>query len=94
MSIIISALSQGLLWAILAIGVYLSYRFLNISDLTSEGSFTLGAAVCASSIVNGLSPICSTLLDYIYLFVKSWYICINLLTVSVSVNQCVLPFSL
>ena len=62
MSIIISALSQGLLWAILAIGVYLSYRFLNISDLTSEGSFTLGAAVCASSIVNGLSPICSTLL--------------------------------
>lgn len=62
MSIIISALSQGLLWAILAIGVYLSYRFLNISDLTSEGSFTLGAAVCASSIVNGLSPIVSTLL--------------------------------
>ena len=62
MSIIVSALSQGLLWAILAIGVYLSYRFLNISDLTSEGSFTLGAAVCASSIVNGLSPIVSTLL--------------------------------
>lgn len=62
MSIIVSALSQGLLWAILAIGVYLSYRFLNISDLTSEGSFTLGAAVCASSIVAGLSPIVSTLL--------------------------------
>lgn len=62
MSIIVSALSQGLLWAILAIGVYLSYRFLNISDLTSEGSFTLGAAVCASSIVSGLSPIVSTLL--------------------------------
>ena len=62
MSIIVSALSQGLLWAILAIGVYLSYRFLNISDLTSEGSFTLGAAVCASSIVNGASPIVSTLL--------------------------------
>lgn len=62
MTIIVSALSQGLLWAILAIGVYLSYRFLNISDLTSEGSFTLGAAVCASSIVAGLSPIVSTLL--------------------------------
>ncbi len=62
MSIIVSALSQGLLWAILAIGVYLSYRFLNISDLTSEGSFTLGAAVCAASIVGGLSPIVSTLL--------------------------------
>ena len=62
MSIIVSALSQGLLWAILAIGVYLSYRFLNISDLTSEGSFTLGAAVCASNIVSGVSPIVSCLL--------------------------------
>ncbi len=62
MSIINSALSQGLLWAILAIGVYLSYRFLNISDLTSEGSFTLGAAVCASSITGGLNPLVATLL--------------------------------
>lgn len=62
MAIVVSALSQGLLWAVLAIGIYLSYRFLNISDLTSEGSFTLGAAVCASSIVNGISPIISTLL--------------------------------
>ena len=61
----VSALSQGLLWAILAIGVYLSYRFLNISDLTSEGSFTLGAAVCASSIVGGLSPLASTLLAFV-----------------------------
>lgn len=65
MSILVSALSQGLLWAILAIGVYLSYRFLNISDLTSEGSFTLGAAVCASSIVAGLNPLASTLLAFI-----------------------------
>ncbi len=62
MSIINSALSQGLLWAILAIGVYLSYRFLNISDLTSEGSFTLGAAVCASSITTGSNPLVATLL--------------------------------
>lgn len=62
MSIINSALSQGLLWAILAIGVYLSYRFLNISDLTSEGSFTLGAAVCASSIIRGSNPLVATLL--------------------------------
>ncbi len=65
MSMFVSALSQGLLWAILAIGVYLSYRFLNISDLTSEGSFTLGAAVCASSIVGGLSPLASTLLAFV-----------------------------
>lgn len=62
MAIVISALSQGLLWSVLAIGVYLSYRFLNISDLTSEGSFTLGAAVCASNIVKGVDPLLSCFL--------------------------------
>ena len=65
MAIVVSALSQGLLWSVLAIGVYLSYRFLNISDLTSEGSFTLGAAVCASNIVRGMDPLLSCLLALI-----------------------------
>ena len=65
MAIVVSALSQGLLWSVLAVGVYLSYRFLNISDLTSEGSFTLGAAVCASNIVRGADPLLSCLLALI-----------------------------
>ena len=65
MAIVVSALSQGLLWSVLAVGVYLSYRFLNISDLTSEGSFTLGAAVCASNIVKGMDPLLSCLLALI-----------------------------
>lgn len=65
MAIVVSALSQGLLWSVLAVGVYLSYRFLNISDLTSEGSFTLGAAVCASNIVRGTNPLLSCLLALI-----------------------------
>lgn len=65
MAIVVSALSQGLLWSVLAVGVYLSYRFLNISDLTSEGSFTLGAAVCASNIVRGTDPLLSCLLALI-----------------------------
>ncbi len=65
MTIVVSALAQGLLWSVLAIGVYLSYRFLNISDLTSEGSFTLGAAVCASNIVRGMDPLLSCLLALI-----------------------------
>lgn len=56
-AILISAISQGLLWAILAIGIHITYRILDISDLTSEGSFTLGAAVCASAIVNNIPPI-------------------------------------
>ena len=65
MNIIISALSQGLFWSVLAIGIYLSYRFLNISDLTSEGSFTLGAAVCASNIVKGVDPLFACFLAFI-----------------------------
>lgn len=56
-SIINSAISQGLLWAILAIGIHITYRILNISDLTSEGSFTLGAAVSATLIVKGFNPL-------------------------------------
>lgn len=65
MAIVVSALSQGLLWSVLAVGVYLSYRFLNISDLTSEGSFSLGAAVCASNIVRGMDPLLSCILALI-----------------------------
>ena len=65
MAIVVSALSQGLLWSVLAVGVYLSYRFLDISALTSEGSFTLGAAVCASNIVRGTDPLLSCLLALI-----------------------------
>lgn len=65
MAIVVSALSQCLLWSVLAVGVYLSYRFLNISDLTSEGSFTLGAAVCASNIVRGMDPLLSCILALI-----------------------------
>lgn len=63
--IIISAISQGLLWAILAIGIHITYRILNISDLTSEGSFTLGAAVSATAIVNGIHPLIAILMAVI-----------------------------
>lgn len=45
--ILFSSTSQGLLWSLLAIGVYLTYRILDIADLTTEGSFPLGGAVTA-----------------------------------------------
>ena len=48
MDLVVSTVSQGLLWALLAIGVYLTFRVLDIADLTVEGSFPLGAAVAAS----------------------------------------------
>ena len=61
-SIIISAISQGLLWAILAIGIHITYRILNISDLTSESAFALGGALVAACIVNGIPPLLATLI--------------------------------
>ncbi len=62
MDIITSSLAQGLLWAIMAIGVYLTFRILDIADMTAEGSFPLGAAITASALVNGMSPVIATLL--------------------------------
>lgn len=54
--LIMPTLSQGLLWALMALGVYLTYRVLDIADLTVEGSFPLGAAVAAAILVEGGSP--------------------------------------
>lgn len=64
-SIIIPAISQGLLWSILAIGIHITYRILNISDLTSEGSFTLGAAIFASLLMMDISPIIALIMALI-----------------------------
>lgn len=61
MDILLSSTSQGLLWSIMAIGVYLNFRILNITDLTAEGSFPLGAAITATLIVNGVPPWIATL---------------------------------
>lgn len=56
------AISQGILWGIMALGVYITFRILNISDLTVDGSFATGGAVCAICITNGVSPILSILI--------------------------------
>ena len=56
MDLLLSSISQGLLWSILAIGIYVTIRILNVSDLTVEGSFPLGAAISASLIIKGVAP--------------------------------------
>lgn len=56
LDLLLSSISQGLLWSILAIGIYVTFRILNVSDLTVEGSFPLGAAISASLIIKGVSP--------------------------------------
>lgn len=51
--LVLSTISQGLLWAIMALGVFLTFRVLDIADLSVEGTFPLGAAVAATMIDGG-----------------------------------------
>ena len=50
------AFGQGLIWGIMAVGVYITYRILDIADLTVDGSLAIGGAVCAVGISLGLNP--------------------------------------
>ena len=59
---LISGLSQGLIWAILTLGVYITFRILDIADLTVEGTFPLGAAVTAVLINSGMHPVLAVLM--------------------------------
>lgn len=56
MELIISILEQGFIYAILALGVYITYTILDFPDLTVDSSFPLGAAVCAILITKGVNP--------------------------------------
>lgn len=62
---ILGGANQGLLWALLALGVFISFRILNFADLTAEGSFALGGAVVASLITKGLEPALSSLIAFL-----------------------------
>ena len=59
---IVSAIGQGMLWALLGLGIFMTYRILNFPDMTTEGSFPLGGAVCVTAITTGVSPYVATLI--------------------------------
>lgn len=65
MSLLIGAFTVGLILALLALGVYLSFRIFNFADITTEGSITMGAAISASVIVAGHHPLLGILLAMI-----------------------------
>lgn len=65
MEFIQTSILQGLLWAVMAIGVYITFRLLDIADLTAEGSFPLGGAICATALVNGIHPLGATILGMV-----------------------------
>lgn len=60
-NVVLTAISQGLLWAIMAIGVFITFRILDLADLTAEGAFPLGAATTTIMIIRGINPIFATL---------------------------------
>ena len=58
---LISIISQGLVWAILGLGIFMTFRILNFPDMTTEGSFPLGGAVAVTLITQGFNPFIATL---------------------------------
>lgn len=60
---ILGATGQGLLWAVLALGIYITFKILNIADMTCDGSFALGGCISVTLIVSGLNPFLSLLIS-------------------------------
>jgi putative ABC transport system permease protein len=68
----IVAVELGLIYAVMALGVYLTFRILNFPDLTVDGSFTTGAAVAATGIINGVPPLLATLAAFVAGMAAGW----------------------
>lgn len=58
---LLSAVSQGVFWGIMVLGVFITYKLLDIADLTVDGSFALGGCVCAVLVVGGCDPLLAIL---------------------------------
>ncbi|MCC7666135.1 ABC transporter permease [Liquorilactobacillus satsumensis] len=65
MSMIVSSIGQGLLWAVLGVALFLTFRILNFPDMTVEGTFPLGAATAVAAISHGVSPLLATALAFL-----------------------------
>ena len=57
MALILSVLEQGLIYGVMALGVYITYKILDFPDLTVDGSFPMGAAIAAVMITKGMHPL-------------------------------------
>ena len=63
-NVILIILTSGIPCALLALGIFLTYRILDFADLTAEGSFLIGGATCLSLIKNGVNPILATVAGF------------------------------
>ncbi|WP_027340745.1 ABC transporter permease [Halonatronum saccharophilum] len=66
LNFIVPSIEQGLVYGIMALGVYLTFKILDFPDLTVDGSFPLGGAVAAKMIVSGANPLVATLVASIF----------------------------
>lgn len=66
------ATTEGLIWGIMAIGLFITYKLLELSDLTVDGSFCTGGAVCAAMLTAGYSVWVSMLLAFISGMAAGW----------------------
>ena len=67
-NVLLGAISLGSLWAVMALGVYITYRILDVADLTVEGTITLGASICARLLSGGINPWAATLVAAVCFF--------------------------
>lgn len=66
MNLIVSTISQGLIWAVMAIGLFITFRILDFPDMTVEGSFPLGAVTTVMFIQSGMNPELAMLIAFIF----------------------------
>ena len=59
------AISQGILWAVMVLGVYITFKILDIADLTVDGSFSLGGCTCAALMYNGMNPVLALFIGFL-----------------------------
>ena len=65
-SLITISIEQGLIFAVLAIGVFITYKILDFPDLSVEGTFPFGAFIFARFVTSGFDPVTSTLLSFVF----------------------------
>lgn len=65
MTLLIGSLTIGLILAMLALGIFISFRIFEFADITAEGSFTFGAAIGAALIASGMNPLLATIIAFI-----------------------------
>lgn len=65
MSIVIGVLEEGLIYAVMALGVYITYKILDFPDLSVDGTYPLGAAVTAALIMKGIHPVATLFASFL-----------------------------